>query len=204
MNAKRGQGPDVRDRRETPQSGFMRAYPRILEHAKIHTRDIKCPNKRKDLIQETIAISFKGWLACIRLGKDPSLFVSAIVDYATRQARSGRKAAGGPSSNSKKNEGYLAQDGRALLSWEDLSWDVREALEAKLYFNRFSPVPEQAAFRIDLPEWLETLTWRMRTQAELSLAEKTTKDIAKKLGLTPSAVSQARNVLRSSWERFTQ
>lgn len=61
--------------------------------------------------------------------------------------------------------------------------------------------PDQAAFRIDFGEWLANLGRRDRLMIEqLAAGERTI--VAKRLKVTPAAVSQHRVKWRSSWLAF--
>ena len=68
---------------------FEGVLPRILLHARIVFRDVRCPHEREDRIAEVIAISWKWWLRLRERGKNPTEFVRAIATYAGRAVRSG-------------------------------------------------------------------------------------------------------------------
>src|SRR5208282_4950435 len=65
-----------------------------------------------------------------------------------------------------------------------------------------TPVPEQAAFRIDFPEWLSTLTAReRRIIAEMARNERT-KDLSRRFQLSPGRISQLRREFHDAWRQF--
>ena len=65
-----------------------------------------------------------------------------------------------------------------------------------------TPVPDQAAFRCDFPEWLKTLTRRQRRIAEtLASGEGTTKT-AKRFKVSLGRISQLRRELHDGWCQF--
>jgi hypothetical protein len=61
---------------------------------------------------------------------------------------------------------------------------------------------DAAAFRIDLSSWLASLPERRRRTAELLGLGYGTLEVAKALGVTAAAVSQARAWLETSWRRY--
>ncbi len=61
---------------------------------------------------------------------------------------------------------------------------------------------EIAACRIDFSDWLRLLTRRYRKIALTLAAGETTQATAKKFGLCSARISQIRQLLKESWERF--
>jgi hypothetical protein len=59
-----------------------------------------------------------------------------------------------------------------------------------------------AAFRLDLASWLASLPERRRRTAELLAEGHGTLEVARWVGVTPAAVSQARSWLARSWHEF--
>jgi hypothetical protein len=76
------------------QFAFIEMLPRIERHARVCFRNVKCPQRKADCIQEVIAVCWK-WFVCLaERGKDASTFVSALATFAARAVRSGRRLAG--------------------------------------------------------------------------------------------------------------
>jgi hypothetical protein len=79
---------------------------------------------------------------------------------------------------------------------------ARRAFEERLRDNTITPVPEQAAFRVDWPRWVKTRSERdRRIIGELNPGERTL-DVSCKYGLSPSRVSQLRHEFCQDWLRF--
>ena len=68
--------------------------------------------------------------------------------------------------------------------------------------NTRSAVPDQAAFRVDFPEWLDRLHQRDRQLALFLAVGNTPGEAAHDLGLSRGRVSQLRQVLRTDWQAF--
>jgi hypothetical protein len=79
---------------------------------------------------------------------------------------------------------------------------MQEALEERLRDNTQTPVPEQAAFRIDWPAWQQTRTERdRRIITDLTAGERTL-EVSRKYGISPGRVSQLRQEFHADWLRF--
>jgi hypothetical protein len=96
------------------------------------------------------------------------------------------------STRSPQEQLYATPDGQAL----------HDAFEERLRDNTLTPVPDQAAFRIDFPAWLKTLTGRERRLIRLMARNERTKDLSKRLGVSPGRVSQLRREFRDGWLRY--
>lgn len=77
-----------------------------------------------------------------------------------------------------------------------------DAFEERLQDNRMTPVPDQAAFRIDFPRWMRTWSERDRRIIEDMAQDHCTFDLAKKYGCSPGRISQKREQYKSDWDRF--
>ncbi len=69
--------------------------------------------------------------------------------------------------------------------------------------HRCTPA-EHAAFLIDFEDWLGRLPERRRRSAELLSQGYGTGEVARRLGVTPGAISQARTELAKNWNEFQQ
>ena len=161
--------------RDDLQARFLGMLPRIETHARIFFRGLRCPNKKEDAIQETVAICWKWFVGLAERGKDASRFVSTLASLAARHVKNGRRLCG--QEKSKDVLSPLAQTRRGFavgslpastrnahdnLCGSPHGQEQQDAFEERLQENYVTPVPDQVAFRIDFPAWLETLTPRER------------------------------------------
>jgi hypothetical protein len=148
------------------------------------------------------AVAWKWYLGAVARGKDPALFVAALARYAARHVRSGRKLCG--TEPGKDVLSPLAQSRRGFVVSKLPDFDtlsVNPLMEA-LADNTRSPVDEQAAFRIDFPRWLSTLSDRDRRVAEGLMLGERTLDVARRHGLSPARISQLRREFLKRWVVF--
>ncbi|MGH7172560.1 MAG: hypothetical protein ACRELG_19955 [Gemmataceae bacterium] len=197
------------------QAHFVAILPRIELHAKIYFRDVKCPNKREDYIQETRALAWLYFARAIEQGKDPLTFVSQIATYAARHARSGRHVCGQEKSRdalsplAQRCRGFTVQSlptsttqPREQFYANPHGQRLMDALEERLQDNTLTAVPDQVCFRLDFPVWLNTLSDRDRRVVEDLMQDERTLDVSRKFRISPSRVSQLRRELMQHWRRF--
>lgn len=80
--------------------------------------------------------------------------------------------------------------------------DRIDAFEERLRDNTQSPVPDQAAFRIDYPGWLSQLGGRNRRIAEDMALDLGTQELAVRHRVSPGRISQLRREFHHGWRRF--
>src|SRR5207237_7200761 len=91
----------------------------------------------------------------------------------------------------KSLDGNGQPDGEAAAGWRD--WIASD--------SHYGPADE-AAFRLDFAAWLASLPDRRRRTAELLSLGHGTGEVARELGITAAAVSQARAWLERSWRTY--
>jgi hypothetical protein len=196
------------------QQHFLAILPRIQTHAQIQFRFLKCPGKRADAIAEVIALAWKWFLRLVEQGKDIDEFVSVLADFAVRHVRAGRRLCGQQKSKDALSPvAYrrgirvealpcCTRRCRADLYSDPHGQDHLDAFEERLRDNTRSPVPDQAAFRIDYPAWLLRLGQRQREIAQDLAQDHSTGELAHRHKLSPGRISQMRRELHLDWQRF--
>jgi hypothetical protein len=207
--------PTTNGRLAALHAHFLKILPRIERHARIRFRHLQCPGKRDDAVAETTAVAWKWFLRIAEQGKDVDQFVSTLADYAVRHVRSGRRLCGQeaskdavslarqrhhfrvqslPTSTSHPREGGNSPPhGQRLV----------DAVEERLRDNSLTPVPEQAAFRLDWRAWLTTRTERDRRIIDALSWNHRTQDLARAFGISPARISRLRREYHDDWTRFT-
>lgn len=164
-------------------------------------------DRREDAAAEARAATWAAWHGLIRRGLDPAAVgISGIAANACRSVKAGRTVA------SKRACGQGARDlllakalrraGLGIDSLEALAGPTPGTWQDWLAAGRRSDPAEQAAFRVDFEAWLASLSTRRRRVAALLAEGRTTGEVARRLGVTPAAISQARVVLALSWRHF--
>src|SRR5947209_12400723 len=181
---------------------FERAMPRIVRHAEVVFRSIRCPHRKADLISEAVALAFKWWLRLRQKRKDPNRFVSAIATFAAKAARSGRRVCG-----QEKAKDVLSPRAQQLHAFTVGTLPTFSTLNANplseaLADNTRTPVDEQVAFRLDFPAWMRTLGRRDRRLAGAMALGHRTGELARRFKVSPARVSQLRRQFYEGWVKF--
>jgi hypothetical protein len=153
------------------------------------------PEARDELIQNSVALAWVRYLALAAQGKhqDPAV-VDGMIYWSISHSGQGRLAHG---KGQAKGKCVLDYARRGIKG-------VRLAPESQLqhHVSLESPVPTQAAFRVDTSTWLGTLTDRDR-QIAIDLAEGfTTSEVAKRNDVSPARISQLRRAFEASYWKF--
>ncbi|MFL5342548.1 MAG: hypothetical protein ACJ8F7_20570 [Gemmataceae bacterium] len=197
------------------QAPFLSILPRIERHAQFCFRDLRCPHRRAEAVQEAIDLAWRYFVRLAERGKNPLAFPSTLAAYAARHVRCGRRLCG--RENGKDVLSHLARwrhgfavealPSSTAASFEDRYAGVRgqqrqDAFEERLRDNAQTPVPEQVAFRIDFPSWRLAHTDRTRRIIDALGAGERRQDVARSFGLSPARISQMRRELHADWCRF--
>jgi hypothetical protein len=196
------------------QSRFFSIVPRIETHARIYFRFEACRDKRADKISETIAIAWKWFCRLMEKGKDATQFAGALASLAARAVKCGRRACGQEKAKdvlswvAQRRHGFTVQSLPAPRRGHDPQSDeangqrLLDLLEERLRDNTVTPPPEQAAFRIDFPRWLQTLTARERRMIRAMTGNERTKELSQRFRVSPGRISQMRREFKEGWQRF--
>jgi hypothetical protein len=197
------------------ESQFLGVLPRLVTHAQIAFRGVRCPGRKQDLISETLGLCWAWYRRLAARGRDPGQFVSALAGFAARAARCGRRVTGQESANDVLSERARARHGFTLSSLpasvrtchENLYGDVtrqreQDVFEERLRENAVTPIPDQVQFRIDFPAWRSTLSERNRRLLDALMTGARTLDVSRKFGLTPGRVAQLRREFHDAWKRY--
>lgn len=128
-------------------------------------------------------------------------YPTVLARYGVKQVSEGRRV--GSSLNSNDVTSRYAQKKRGfsverLFDFDESRGQWREAMVE----DHNTPVPDQAAFRIDFPEWLDQLPPRNRRIAESLTTGKDTSEVAHDFAISPGRVSQLRRELANHWAEF--
>jgi len=199
---KTGHPESAHDPIQSLQSSFLRILPHIQRYAQFHFRSIRCRDKRQEYLCEMLALGWKWFVRLVEQGKDPTLFVSALANFAARAVKSGRRLCGKEKSKDVLSPSAQRQFDFTIHSLSEGHALYDEEFAEALKGNPYTPPDEQAAFRLDWPSWLSTRTDRDRRLIRDLMVGEHTNAVAEKYGLTSSRISQLRREYRDDWLRF--
>jgi len=187
---------------ERLHAGFLALLPRIVTHAKIHFRYVRCPGRRDDLIAECIAVSWKWYMRAISTGRNPADFPAVFAFKAASHVRVGRRLCRADSARDVLSPVARRRHNFVIQALPECESGVADNQAIDALADPKTPPPERAGFRIDYPAWLSRLGKRDRLIAQGMALGETTKDLALKYRLSEGRISQMRRELHSDWRRF--
>jgi hypothetical protein len=178
---------------KSQHESFVAELPELLIMAKARFRHLD-PEARDEAIQNVTSLTWKYWVRLCQKGRGHEEgLLGSVWWYACKQHRVGRTI----QSSGRPGRGTLdayaaARRGGAAVEHADFNLLIGDA----------TPVPDQVAFRLDMPRFLGRLTDKQRAIA-LKLAEgHRTGEIAKELGVTPAVISQCKARFKELYDEF--
>jgi hypothetical protein len=191
-----------RDRRGNWQDEFLKMLPEIEQYLSYVFRELRGDN-RDDAIEEGIANCAVRYAGLSAQGRGHVCTAASLASYAALQVKSGRQV--GCRMNVRDPLSRYAQ------VQKDITVERLDRYESKtsewiqvMVEDRRTSIPDQVAFRIDVPAWLATLSRKARRIAEDLAMGTSTSEAARKHHVSPSRISQARRELYESWTEFCQ
>jgi hypothetical protein len=154
----------------------------------------------EELVAETTAFTWRGFLTLIAEGRDPVRMLPHVVDYAARHVKAGRRFAGkvpiqdALSPEAGRRDGYFV---RSLPHHdkEVAAGEVRDALRSRV------PGPaEEAICRADWADFLKTLSPIQRSVAEGLESGLNLTEIAEQRGVSKTAAADCRATIARKWD----
>jgi len=91
---------------------------------------------------------------------------------------------------------------RVSRYFEHRSADIADGWRQVILADRKARIPDLAAFRIDFPQWLQTLSRRDRGVINALTSGERTKSMAERFGLSEGRVSLLRRKFEKLWLTF--
>jgi hypothetical protein len=158
---------------------------------------------------QAFAAAWSAWIGLLRKGKNPiQVGVHGIANNVIRYVRSGRRIGNLHCGRSARDVHHRKAQTAGAYTIQSLDSNGQPPPLTKggwrdwsAHHHRYTPADE-AAFRIDFDAWLDSLPQRRRQTAQLLAQGYGTFEVARCIGVTPAAVSQARGWLEKSWRAF--
>ena len=176
-----------------PHAAFETHIDSIVRLAGYHFRQLG-PEAREEAIQNTLALAWKFFLRLADQGKaDQENVVSQMIGFAIKHTKMGRSIVGTDRKRPKDVIDYARRRMRGVSI---------EPTDLNCHIGKSASVPDAAAFRIDTPTFLATLSERDRGIA-LDLASGLgTSEVARSWSVSPAAISQFRTRFKKWYEQF--
>ena len=179
---------------------YLAMLPAILRHARIASRDLDA-DAREEFVQAVVANTLAAFVRLVELGKAEVAYAGPLATYAVAQIHEGRQVGTRLNVRDVSSDYCQLQKGVAMKRLDHFDREEDGWLEVLIEDRRAGPA-ETAAFRIDFPAWLKTLSKRDRKIAwKLALGE-TTRHVARLFRVSDARISQLRRELERSWRCF--
>ena len=146
---------------------------------------------RDEAIQEAIVTALIAYSRLKDRGKAHVATATTLAHYAVRHVKRGRPAVG--RMNGREPMSRYAQLGSGVQ---------REMWIADITDDRYAPVLDVVATRLDCRAWFATLPRRLTRIATDLAVGFTTAEMARRYGVTAGRISQIRRELEASWRAF--
>jgi hypothetical protein len=196
-------------------TSFLGILPKIERYARGFFSGTRCASKLQDQLAEVAAMAWKWFCRLAECGKDAAKFPIVFARFVCRAVKSGRRLCRQGRFRDVMNARTQSQHGFRVeslpqstrVSHDELYGEVDgqrklDVFEERLTDNTVTPVPDQAAFRIDFPAWLATLTARERRLIRAMARNERTQDLSRQFQLSPGRISQLRRDFHQDWTRF--
>ncbi|MHB1037112.1 MAG: hypothetical protein ACYC35_20730 [Pirellulales bacterium] len=181
-------------------AGFLSLWPAIRRQAELSFRSFP-PCHREEAVAATVALALASYLRLVEQGRQDVIFPSALARYAAAQVRAGRNLGGKLNCHEVLSHYAQRKKDFAVERLDRRDRHTGKWIAVAVEGHRM-PVPDQAAFRIDYPRWLGSLSRRDRQVAKALSLGYSTQEVAGRFRISPARISQLRHELHGSWERF--
>ena len=187
------------------QQQFETLFPKFEEAARYAFRK-RAHGDREEAVADVCAAAWSAWHGLIQRGENPlEVGPYGILTNAIRYVRNGRRVGNKGCGRGRMDLwGQHARNSLGLRLVSLASAQREGELKAWIASDRHSTPAEHAAFLIDFEDWLGRLPERRRRSAELLSQGYGTGEVARELGVTAGAISQARTELARNWDLFQQ
>ncbi|MEX0776439.1 MAG: hypothetical protein WD042_12110 [Phycisphaeraceae bacterium] len=174
-------------------------------HATCRYRD---PNQRDDYIAEAVAAGYVNCRSLVHRGRVEQAHTPGFIAHAVHAVKNGRHVGTAMASRDVMTERGRFRHGRRVYSFcgmceEQVSPSNRFPLSfEQILADPRTPVPDQAAFRIDFGGWLSRLSPRDQLMIERLAAGDRPGEVARQMQVSPVVVSQRRAKWCRSWRRL--
>lgn len=184
--------------------GWQRRYLGLLpqirqqaEHAFRHLTE----EQREEAVADVVANTLVAYRRLVVLGKEEVAYATPLAQFAIAQYRSGRRVGSQLKCRDVLSPARRRRDGNDVVSLEALYGD-QASLVSTLIDLRRTPIPDQAAFRVDFNEWLRRLRPRDRRLVKFFTLGNSPSEAAEELHVSRGRISQIRDELYDNWSEF--
>ena len=179
---------------------FLELVPAIERYARLAFRHVQ-PEEREEAICEVVAYAYCAFRRLSELGKLDVAYASPLARFGVARFRAGRRIGSRQNAGDVFSGAAQRRVGFSLVSLHS-TCSGSEIWEEALADDTLTPIPDQVAFRLDFPAWLQGLSRRDRKLAKFLALGNTPSEAARQFAVSRARVSQLRKELQASWQAF--
>jgi hypothetical protein len=172
---------------------FESRLPEIECLAGSHFRHLD-PDAREEAVQNSVVLAYRYWLRLAEVGKTGEDCFKSAIWWATKHTKQGRKGGGCGRGKAKCVLDYARRRKGGVA--------IQDGVEVNFLIGATASIPDTVASRLDVPVFIGTLNERDREIAMTLADGHGTTETARKFGVSPGAISQARTRLRKKYDEF--
>jgi len=181
-----------------PQEDFLKILPDVQQHAHSYFRHLGA-EAREEAVAQATALAFATFRSLQARGKDPLAFAGKLARLSARQVQAGRSLGNHQSSTDILSRATQRRWGFRVQSLTRQRAADAEAWQEAVVDNTQTPPADAAAFRIDFPQWLASLSPRNRQLVDLLALSHTPTYAARQLKVSRGRISQLRKFFARRW-----
>jgi len=184
--------------RSALHADFLRILPDVEQHAHGYFRHLGA-EAREEAVAQATALAFATFRRLQARGKDPLAFAGKLARLSARQVQAGRSLGNHQSSTDILSRATQRRWGFRVQSLTRQRAADAEAWQEAVVDNTQTPPADAAAFRIDFPQWLASLSPRNRQLVDLLALSHTPTYAARQLKVSRGRISQLRKFFARRW-----
>lgn len=189
---------------------FLRILPALRGYIRKQLPHLPIQHQ-EEAFAEAAALALISCHSLVRRRRGHLITTPGFSRYIFKAVRGGRHAASSQAGVDVMSTLGRQRHGKRLISLDTprprtrpgkVGTDEVPEYVADVIADRKTPVPDQAAFRIDFAIWLKQFKHRDRRMIRLLASGEQAQKIARMLKVSPARISQCRTQWRKSWEQY--
>jgi hypothetical protein len=180
---------------------FLAMLPALRRAARFRFRHLS-PSRKQEVVDDILGSCYTAYARLAEQGQEERAHSSTLVKFAAAQIAQGRQIGSRLNARDVSSDYCRRRQGIQLERLDQYDEAEGKWKEVLVEDRRHGDPASVAAARIDIGEWLATMSSVRRKLAECLAAGTTTIEAARLFNLTPGRISQLRKEFQTSWSTF--
>jgi hypothetical protein len=180
---------------------FLAMVPALRRAAHFRFRHLS-PSRRRQVIEDLVGTCCAFYARLVEKGEEQRAHVSTFAKFAAAHLRQGRQIGSRLSSKDVSSHYAQKRKGFQVERLDQFDASDGEWKEILIEDRRHGDPASVAAARIDVGEWLASMSSLRRKIAECLASGASTAEAAQRFNVSPGRISQLRREFQKSWLAF--